>query len=438
MQLATLVDAPPEGEKWLHEIKFDGYRLLGLSLGRRGRPAHAQRPRLDIEVSLRGTRPLQASRQEMPSWTWKPSFSMKNGKSGFQALQAALGEGGRRDRIVAYAFDLLHLDGKDLTRLKLTERKDKLAEAAEEIETGNLLKVQRPCHGRVARKCSPRPASLGLEGIVSKRADAPYTTGRDKNWLKAKCQQRQEFIIIGYSNAKSGGRALGALYLGYHRGGALTYAGKVGTGFTMKSALALTDKLETLAVDKPVLDRTAMSGPGAGEFHVDSLGQAGIAVRSHLHRMDRGRPHPASLLPGFAGGQESRRGENGKTSSRPKRPENVALCKAPAAKGLVLEGITITHPERVISDTGHVTKGELAEYHAAVAPYMLPRLLRHPLSLLRCPSGIGNQCFYQRNPGKGLGADVKPFKFRHKGKSYEYLYIEDVKGLHRNHPDGRD
>jgi bifunctional non-homologous end joining protein LigD len=95
----------------------------------------------------------------------------------------------------------------------------------------------------------------------------------------------------------------------------------------------------------------------------------------------------------------------------------------------VLEGITITHPDRVISETGRITKGELAEYHAAVAPYMLPRLLRHPLSLLRCPSGIGNQCFYQRNPGRGLGADVKPFKFKHKGKNYEYLYIEDLKGL---------
>jgi bifunctional non-homologous end joining protein LigD len=98
-------------------------------------------------------------------------------------------------------------------------------------------------------------------------------------------------------------------------------------------------------------------------------------------------------------------------------------------KELVLEGITITHPERVISETGPVTKGELAEYHDAVAAYMLPRLARHPLSLLRCPSGIGNQCFYQRNPGRGLGADVKPFKFKHKGKSYEYLYIDDAKGL---------
>lgn len=100
-----------------------------------------------------------------------------------------------------------------------------------------------------------------------------------------------------------------------------------------------------------------------------------------------------------------------------------------ASKGLVLAGIAITHQERVISETGHVTKGELAEYHAAVAPYMLPRLAGHPLSLLRCPSGIGKQCFYQRNPGRGLGADVKPFKFRHQGKSYEYLYIEDEKGL---------
>jgi bifunctional non-homologous end joining protein LigD len=109
-------------------------------------------------------------------------------------------------------------------------------------------------------------------------------------------------------------------------------------------------------------------------------------------------------------------------------PTAVPSTKS-SAKGLVLEGITITHPERVISDTGHVTKGELAEYHAAVAPYMLPRLLRHPLSLLRCPSGTGNQCFYQRNPGKGLGADVKPYKFKHKGKNYEFLYIEDVKGL---------
>jgi len=96
---------------------------------------------------------------------------------------------------------------------------------------------------------------------------------------------------------------------------------------------------------------------------------------------------------------------------------------------LALHGIAITHPDRVISDIGRVTKGELAEYYAAAAPFMLPNIVRRPLSLLRCPAGIGKQCFYQRNPGKGLGADVHPFEFKNKGKTYEYLYIEDAKGL---------
>ena len=96
---------------------------------------------------------------------------------------------------------------------------------------------------------------------------------------------------------------------------------------------------------------------------------------------------------------------------------------------LVLHGIAITHPGRVISETGHITKGELAEYYAAIAPQILPRIVRHPLSLLRCPSGIDKQCFFQRNPGKGLGADVRPFKFQNKDKSYEYLYVEDERGL---------
>jgi bifunctional non-homologous end joining protein LigD len=95
-----------------------------------------------------------------------------------------------------------------------------------------------------------------------------------------------------------------------------------------------------------------------------------------------------------------------------------ATLKAARAGTLILSGITITHPDRVISETGHVTKGELAEYYSAVAPFILPPIARHPLSLLRCPSGIDGNCFFQRNPGKGLGADVKPFEFRHKGKKY--------------------
>ncbi|HTF63469.1 MAG TPA: non-homologous end-joining DNA ligase [Edaphobacter sp.] len=98
-------------------------------------------------------------------------------------------------------------------------------------------------------------------------------------------------------------------------------------------------------------------------------------------------------------------------------------------ESLVLGGISITHPGRVISETGHITKGELAEYYAGVASWILPQIERHPLSLLRCPSGIAKQCFFQRNPGRGLGAHIQTFEFKNKGKTYEYLYIEDEKGL---------
>jgi bifunctional non-homologous end joining protein LigD len=319
------------------------------------------------------------------------------------------------------------LDGQDLKRLKLTARKDKLEKLLKKSNAGSSVRLSEHVQGNGADMLA-KACKLGLEGIVSKRADAPYTTGRDKNWLKAKCQQRQEFIVLGYSNSKSGGRALGALYLGYHRDGALAYAGKVGTGFTMKSARSLADKFKPLAVDKPVLSRAAMNGTGAGEFNSIHWVKP-VLVCEVTFTEWTGDGHIRH--PSFQGLRED------------KKAAEVKMEKAQAVKGvsktsplrrsdagsLTVEGITITHPERVISETGHVTKGELAEYHAAIAPYMLPRLLRHPLSLLRCPSGIGKECFYQRNPGRGLGADVKPFKFRHKGKSYEYLYIEDAKGL---------
>jgi len=134
-------------------------------------------------------------------------------------------------------------------------------------------------------------------------------------------------------------------------------------------------------------------------------------------------------------------GKNAKRKTRASVVREVEATVPPAASraepalkpakpgNLILSGITITHPDRVISETGHVTKGDLAEYYSAVAPFILPHIVRRPLSLLRCPAGIGGDCFFQRNPGKGLGADVKTFEFRHKSKKYEYLYIVDEKGL---------
>jgi bifunctional non-homologous end joining protein LigD len=420
VQLATLVDAVPEGANWIHEIKFDGYRLLGFQAGqtvrlitRNGKDWTGSFPSLSAALS--------GLASDNAVLDMEAVVVDGHGKSSFQSLQNALGQGGDRKSIVAYVFDLLHLNGKDLTALPLLERKKKLEALLGKSKT---LRYSGHVIGQGGEMFA-KACEAGLEGIISKEANAPYLTGRGKSWLKIKCSLRQEFIIVGYSDARRGERALGALYLGYRKNGALQYAGKVGTGFTMKSARALADRLTKISTAKPVLSRTETAGLGAGEWRaVHWVKPILLCEVSFTEWTADGRiRHPS-----FQGLRED------KSASQVKKETPVPQVKATATPGkkagpLVLHGITITHPDRVISDIGHITKGELAEYYAAVAPRMLPQIARHPLSLLRCPSGLDKQCFFQRNPGKGLGPDVRAFEFKNKGKTYEYLYLEDEKGL---------
>jgi bifunctional non-homologous end joining protein LigD len=235
---------------------------------------------------------------------------------------------------------------------------------------------------------------------------------------------RQEFIILGLSDARKGERALGALYLGYLKTGALHYAGKACTGFTMESALAR--RLARIPTKAPLLSRSETSGVPAGEWRsIYWVKPALLCEVAFTEWTQDGRVrHPS-----FQGLREDK--DAGEV-----RKETPVATKAKAKRTiknesgtLVVNGVTITHPDRVISRSGEISKGELAEYYAAVAPLMLAEINRRPISLLRCPSGVDGGCFFQRNPGKGLGADVRPFAFQHDGKKYTYLYIEDDKGL---------
>jgi bifunctional non-homologous end joining protein LigD len=253
VQLATLVDEPPEGAQWVHEIKFDGYRLLGfLARGvvalrtRNGQDWTAKFPSL--------TSSLQNMKTTGAVLDMEAVILDSKGRSSFQALQAALGDSGRRAAIVAYVFDLLYLDGRDLTKLPLRERKQLLQVLLDKSKRAAALRYSEhfETSGRQMLDSSCR---MELEGIVSKDANGPYVPGRSRSWLKSKCSHRQEFIIVGYSDARKGERSLGALYLGYHDNGAIKYAGKVGTGFSMQSARELADRLERIAAKKPVLSR---------------------------------------------------------------------------------------------------------------------------------------------------------------------------------------
>ena len=262
--MATLVDQAPEGEQWLHEIKFDGYRLLGFVSG--GIPHLRTRNGKDWTESFPSlAAALEKLKAKDAVLDMEAVILDAEGKSSFQALQAALGGGGKPEKIVAYVFDLLHLDGKTLTDLPLTDRKEKLQALLKKSKQDAALRYSEHIVGQGA-KMFAKACAAGLEGIVSKQANAPYRTGRQKAWLKTKCGQRQEFIILGFSAARTGDRALGALYLGYRKDSALHYAGKVGTGFSMKSARDLAQRFKTISVTKPVLTRAETGGLPAREW----------------------------------------------------------------------------------------------------------------------------------------------------------------------------
>lgn len=420
VQLATLADAPPEGNQWLHEIKFDGYRLLAFladgEVRLRTRNGNDWTRRFPSILASIAKLKAKSAVIDMEAVVLDPS-----GKSSFQALQRAVGEGGNPQSIHAYCFDLLYLDGRDITDEPLTVRKKALQYLLKKSRDDRFLHYSDHVMGHGAEMIA-KSCSLGLEGVVSKLADSPYRAGRQKSWLKSKCVKRQEFVIIGYTSARSGPRAIGALHLAYNNKGEMKYAGKVGTGFSMRDAKALYDRLAKLVTKTPPVKNLP---PGirktAHWVKPDLLCEVSFSEWTgdgHIR-------HPS-----FQGLREDKKPEevtmeNPVVIAKSAKEERKKEQNDPVA----FFGVTISHPDRVIFADAHVTKRALAEYYTTVAPWVLKDIAGHPVTLLRCPEGTSGECFYQRSPGKGLGPDIEPFHWKHKGKSYEYLYIEDEKGL---------
>jgi bifunctional non-homologous end joining protein LigD len=242
LQLATLVDTAPEGDDWLHEQKFDGYRIL------------AERTGADITLNTRNGKDwtssfptIEAAVAKLPVTTvtldGEAAALLPDGRTSFQALQGSFK--GAASELVYFVFDLLELDGEDIAALPLDERKARLAKLLAHPPPG--IRYSDHVVGRggefFALACQRQ-----LEGIVSKRRDRPYTAGRGSGWVKTKCLQRQELVIGGFTEPDGGRRGLGALLVGVYAGDVLHYAGKVGTGFSSKLLVELRGELDDLAI----------------------------------------------------------------------------------------------------------------------------------------------------------------------------------------------
>jgi len=408
-QLATLVDAVPAGNGWMHEIKFDGYRALIAASGDSVRVFTRNgldwtdkfAPLVDALAALDLPPCLIDAEITAPGPEGNPSFS---------ALQAVLKRGhgaqAKGQHLDLHGFDLLTVAGEDLRELPNIERKERL----EALLKGATPPIHVADHVIGAgEKLFEAMCAAGQEGIIAKRIDAPYRSARTRNWLKVKCTRRQEFVVVGWTRSAAKARPFAALLLAQHDDdGALTYRGKVGTGFDEATLADLASRMAPLAVDKAPLGVPRVEARGAQWIKPELVAEVAFAELTSDNRVRHG-----SFL-----------GLRADKKARDVAPEVAQPAPPPDP------GVKITNRDRVVFPGSGETKGDLADYYAAIAPLMLAHAAQRPVSLVRCPQGRGKACFFQKHDTGAMGDHVRHVPIREKnGGSEDYLYVNDAIGI---------
>jgi bifunctional non-homologous end joining protein LigD len=435
--LATLVAEVPRGDAWLHEIKWDGYRLIVFK--KAGKVRVATRRGLDWTHRFPA---IAAAVAALPVETaildGEAVIEDDKGLSNFSALQDALSDkyAGVAAQAVFFAFDLLYLDGEDLRPLPLDTRKARLADLLPVGQTGALrLSEHIDADGAAMVRSA---CSLGLEGVISKRRDRPYRSGRHDDWLKIKCTERQEFVIVGYVPSTASKRAVGSLVLAYNEGGALKYAGRAGTGFTAEAARETWTRLEAVRANTSPLKEKLTSEERRGVAWVEPALVAEIEFRGWTgdlrlrHAAFKGLrddKRPDEVVREVAKETPDAERSSKAAPARKPKPEPAAARPRPASANGSVSGVKLTHPDRVLWPDGGVTKQGLAEYYEDIAAWLLPHVAHRPLSLVRCPAGSEGHCFFQKHSWAGLSDHILRETVRDESGEEEVLYVENIAGV---------
>lgn len=428
-QLAETAKVPPEGDDWIHEVKYDGYRLICIIasgmvrlLTRNGHDWTDRFPSL--------IPPLSRLPIDNAILDGEVTVLDAAGTPDFGALQSAFKRADRAG-FVYFLFDITHAGGHDLTRATLTDRKaylQRLLRATPEIES--TLRFSDHIVGRgpvVAQEASKH----GMEGIISKRADSKYRAGRrSADWLKVKFVNREEFIIGGYTQAKGARTGFGALLVGrYDEGGRLVYCGRVGTGFSEATLAELGSRMESIRQAASPFANPPTGADARGVSWIEPALIAEIEYGSWTHdsmlrhpvfvalRQDKDPREVVGGAPKATGGR----------ASATKAPPVVKLSRG--AGDEMIGGVRISHPDRVVyPETGH-TKGDVARYYDAAADRILAFIGNRPLSVVRCPEGVEGEHFFQKHVGEGFPDAIHGTPISNRGVKHPYLYIKGRDGL---------
>jgi bifunctional non-homologous end joining protein LigD len=397
-QLATLREKAPVSDDWLHEIKWDGYRLLAELDA--GKALLRTRGGLDWTSKFPGiANAIEALPVDSARIDGELVALDDQGRSDFSLLQHAL-KSGRSADLRYLVFDLPALAGVDLRHTPLLQRKELLEELLIENPSAELA-YSRHIVGSGDRVFAASKGQ-GVEGIVSKRVDARYEHARSASWVKIKHENTDEFVVVGYTKPKGSRSNFGALLMATKEDGGLRYVGKVGTGYDDAALRELFQLLSSLEQDKGsvTLPAHAKVSPRAVHWVKPQL-VAEVAFRGWAKE---GLLRQAAF-------------------KRLREDKSFPNSERAAAE------VKITSPTRIVYKAAKITKGQVADYYRAIAPWLLPELARRPLSLLRCPGGIDASCFFQKHYLDSLGKSVKAIPLRQKSGTEDYIYVDDVQGV---------
>jgi bifunctional non-homologous end joining protein LigD len=401
-QLATLTDSPPLGSAWMHEVKYDGYRAIVAVAD--GKAQVFTRTGLDwTEKFAEIARAAAVLDVDSALIDGEICALDTEGRPDFSTLRKVIKDSGSSG-LTLFAFDLLELNGADLAGLPNIERKERLRTAlsnqneiifAEHIVGGGDALFATMC-------------SKGYEGIIAKRADALYSGKRTQAWLKVKCTNRQEFVVVGWSASDTKTRGFKSLLLALNEDGNLRYAGKVGTGFDSDLLTTIRARLDKLATTKPSADVPREAARGAHWVKPELVAEIAFAEFT----ADNVVRH-ASFI-----------------GLRGDKPARAVVAETPVAPPTIEDDVKISNPDRVIFPGDGITKAQLADYYRSVGAIMLPWIARRPISLVRCPQGRAKACFFQKHDAGSFGDNVQKIAIREKdGSTEDYLWIDSIGGI---------
>ena len=433
-QLATLVDSVPRGDEWLHEVKFDGYRILcRIDAGRISlltREAQDWTSRFPSIADAAKELPVRQALLDGEVVALE-----EDGTSNFQLLQNSLKQK-TGTNLVYFGFDLLYLDGQELIASPLLARKE-LLEKILQGKTRNTafapaVRYSEHWIGQ-GEALFKKACEMGIEGIIAKKANQRYRPGRSRDWLKIKCLKGQEFVIGGFSDPAGSRAGLGALLLGvYDDKEQLHYAGRVGTGFNATTLRDLRGRLDKLGQNSPPFAKPPVGREAKG-VHWVKPELVGEVVFTGWTR-DGVLRHPS-----FKGLREDkpphqiRREEAAATakvaSSGSDGNSDINSGNADRDNDDEIAGIKLTHPDRILYPDQGITKRDLAHYYEEIADWIMPHIEGRPLTLVRCPEGYEKQCFYQRHTRESLDPAIRPIQIKERGSVVSYVSVESLSGL---------